>query len=260
MSRLMDRIRRRESPLFDFLYRTGKRLRGFEMPVWQPLARLLYAERAARVGIWRGFWRVAYWQPLFRSRCEPGGSVYIEGAGMPLVMGSPRIELGRGVRINAQTTIAAHADADGPTLRLGDGAYVGYQVGISVGSGVYIGNRVLMAARVFIAGYDGHPVDPLARARGARDAIAEPVEIGDDVWIGTAAVITKGVKIGRCAVVAANSVVTRDVPAGAIVGGNPARILRQLEGLPTAREIEAEMGPSGRAIPGSGINENESGP
>jgi acetyltransferase-like isoleucine patch superfamily enzyme len=53
------------------------------------------------------------------------------------------------------------------------------------------------------------------------------VTIGDDVWIGCNAVILPGVRIGRGAVVAAGSVVTRDVPEYAIVGGIPARILKQ---------------------------------
>jgi acetyltransferase-like isoleucine patch superfamily enzyme len=55
-------------------------------------------------------------------------------------------------------------------------------------------------------------------------AIAKPIVIEDDVWIGTHAVILPGVRIGRGAVVAAGAIVTRDVPAGVIVAGVPARI------------------------------------
>lgn len=234
-----DRIRRRDTPLYDWLYRMGKRARGSELPMWSPLARLLYAERRIRVGAWRNFWRLAYYQPLFRSRCEPGGSVYIEGAGMPLVMGAPRIRLGDRVRINAQTTLTAHRDCAAPSLVIGDDVYIGYQVGISIGSEVSIGNRVLIASRVFLAGYDGHPVDPLARARGDRDDVPPPLRIGDDVWIGSGAFISKGVTIGRCSIVAAHAVVTRDVPAGSIVGGNPAKVLRTLDELPGTDEVRA---------------------
>ena len=229
-ARLVEKIRRRETPLYDVLYRAAKAIRRFELPVFLPFARLLYAERILRIGIWRSFWRVVYYQPLFRSRCERGGrGLYLEGRGLPLVMGRPRIVLGDRVRINTITTITAHKDSDRPTLSIGDDVYIGSNVLLAVGSGLEIGDRVLIAARVFLAGYDGHPVDPIARSAGEADAVAGPLRIGDDAWIGTGAFIAKGVTVGRCAVVAANSVVTRDVPDGVIVGGNPARVIRSIE-------------------------------
>ena len=54
-----------------------------------------------------------------------------------------------------------------------------------------------------------------------------PVRIGNDVWIGAHAVVLKGVTIGDGAVIAAGAVVTKDVPAGVIAGGMPARVIRQ---------------------------------
>ena len=57
-------------------------------------------------------------------------------------------------------------------------------------------------------------------------SIAEPVVIGDDVWICGNVTICPGVKIGNKAVIAAGSVVTKDVPEGYLVGGNPAKIIR----------------------------------
>jgi acetyltransferase-like isoleucine patch superfamily enzyme len=229
-ARLVEKIRRRETPLYDALYRTAKAIRRFELPLFRPLARLLYAERTLRVGLWRSFWRVVYFQPLFRSLCEPGGrGLYLEGRGLPLVMGRPRIILGDRVRINTITTVSAHKDSDRPTLSIGDDVYIGSYSQIAIGSEVRIGSRVLIASGVFLAGYDGHPVDPIARSAGEADALAGPLSIGDDSWIGTGAFIAKGVTVGRCAVVAANSVVTRDVPDGAVVGGNPARVIRSIE-------------------------------
>lgn len=53
-----------------------------------------------------------------------------------------------------------------------------------------------------------------------------PIIIGDDVWIGTGAVITKGVKIGNGAVIGVNSLITKDVPENAIVAGNPAKVIK----------------------------------
>ena len=58
-----------------------------------------------------------------------------------------------------------------------------------------------------------------------------PVRVHKEAWIGTGAIILSGVTIGEGAVVAAGSVVTRDVPAGAIVAGNPARVIKQRNDL-----------------------------
>ncbi|NEE07867.1 sugar O-acetyltransferase, partial [Streptomyces sp. SID7499] len=56
-----------------------------------------------------------------------------------------------------------------------------------------------------------------------------PIVIEDDVWIGAAAVITQGVTVGAGAVVAAGAVVTRDVPAGTVVAGVPARVIKKID-------------------------------
>ncbi|GAA3979638.1 hypothetical protein GCM10022384_31340 [Streptomyces marokkonensis] len=91
--------------------------------------------------------------------------------------------------------------------------------GIRVGSGVMIAPKVSL-----ITG--GHPL-PLAERREYLSFA--PIVIGEDVWIGTAAVITQGVTIGAGAVVAAGAVVTRDVPAGTVVAGVPARVLKTID-------------------------------
>jgi acetyltransferase-like isoleucine patch superfamily enzyme len=91
---------------------------------------------------------------------------------------------------------------------------------------VQIGDRVRIApnVRFHAAGHD--PNDP-----HLGDAAATII-VEDDAWIGAAAIILPGVRVGSGAVVAAGSVVNRDVPANVIVGGVPARIIRQREAQP----------------------------
>ena len=92
---------------------------------------------------------------------------------------------------------------------------------------ISLGDYCLLAPGVVIIDNDSHPpvLDPVARRGTPRSA---PVRIGNNVWIGMRSLVTKGVTIGDNAIVAAHSVVTRDVPANTLVGGNPARVIREL--------------------------------
>jgi acetyltransferase-like isoleucine patch superfamily enzyme len=102
---------------------------------------------------------------------------------------------------------------------------------------VRIGKRVVVSYNVTIADSDFHPLDPEARRLDAianapygdkshRPAVVtKPVVIEDVAWIGIGAIILKGVQVGRGAKIGAGAVVTKDVPAGAVVVGNPARTI-----------------------------------
>jgi maltose O-acetyltransferase len=113
---------------------------------------------------------------------------------------------------------------------------VDYGFNITVGRGVFINFNcvILDVVQVVIGDFSqigpgvqimtaDHPRDPAERARGAE--FGRPISIGKNVWIGGGAQILPGVTIGDDALLGAGSVVTRDVPAGATVVGNPARIL-----------------------------------
>ncbi|MGX2993003.1 DapH/DapD/GlmU-related protein [Streptomyces sp. JNUCC 64] len=91
--------------------------------------------------------------------------------------------------------------------------------------GIRVGDRVMIAPKVSLV-TGGHPL-PLAERR--EYLTFAPIVIEDDVWIGTAAVITQGVTVGAGAVVAAGAVVTRDVPAGTVVAGVPARVIKTID-------------------------------
>lgn len=200
-------------------------MRTFEVPLIRPLHLALYYERRARLTAWEHVRRTAYYQPLFRARCDRSGRrLHLDG-GMPLVIGHLRIVVGDDVRISGTTTFSAARLAVDPVLAIGDHSYVGYQVMVAVGSRVSIGRHVLISNRVFLAGDDGHPMDPSQR-RSMPASGTGTIQIDDDVWIGEAAIILKDVRIGRAAVVAAGAVVTRDVPPFSVVAGNPARVVK----------------------------------
>jgi maltose O-acetyltransferase len=91
---------------------------------------------------------------------------------------------------------------------------------------VTIGDRVLFGPAVQLLAAT-HPLEAELRAQSLE--YAEPISIGDDVWLGGGAIVLPGVTIGDRAVVGAGSVVTRDVPADVVVAGNPARVIRSLE-------------------------------
>lgn len=105
------------------------------------------------------------------------------------------------------------------------GAYSGIGIRCRVRGPIRIGKDVMMGPDVVILGgnHQFDRIDIPMRLQG--HAHAEPVEIGDDVWIGTRAIILPERKIGRGAIVAAGAVVTKDVEPYAIVGGNPARVI-----------------------------------
>lgn len=102
---------------------------------------------------------------------------------------------------------------------------------------IEVGNRVLFGANVVVTDTDFHPLDAEARRRAPQDGAHAPVIIEDDVFVGTQALILKGVRIGRGAVIGAGAVVTRAVPAGAVVAGNPARVVGTAK--PSARQGES---------------------
>ena len=91
---------------------------------------------------------------------------------------------------------------------------------------VYIGNNVMIGPNTLITTV-GHPLSP--KGRRQYHAFAQPVRIGNDVWIGGNVTILPGVTIGNNVVVAAGAVVTKDVPDNTLVGGVPARKIKVIE-------------------------------
>jgi maltose O-acetyltransferase len=91
---------------------------------------------------------------------------------------------------------------------------------ITIGDDVQIGPDVQLLTPT-------HPVEPGPRRE--KWEAAEPITIGDNVWLGGGVIVCPGVSIGTNTVVGAGAVVTRDLPADVVAVGNPARVVRQLE-------------------------------
>lgn len=138
-------------------------------------------------------------------------------------MGRSQLLIGRGVQLADGARLFLH---DGE-ISIGERTFVGYGTIIAAQENITIGNDVLIAEYVTIRDQD-HAFGGAA-VTAQNGFTTAPVFIGENVWIGAKATITKGVKIGNNSVVGANSVVTHDVPACTVVAGNPARILRQIE-------------------------------
>lgn len=115
----------------------------------------------------------------------------------------------------------------GVNIYVGDNFYMNFDCVILDCARVDIGANVLCGPKVQI--YTAtHPLTARERATGLE--LAAPVRIGDNVWLGGGVIVCPGVSIGENTTIAAGSVVTRDVPAGVLAGGNPCRVLRELDG------------------------------
>ena len=139
--------------------------------------------------------RVELLKELFGST---GKSIYIE----------PTFRCDYGYNIHAGNNFYANFDCvilDVCEVRFGENCFVG--------PGVHIYTAT-------------HPLDPLERAAGAE--FGKPVTMGNNVWIGGRAVINPGVTVGDHVVIASGAVVTKDVPDNVVVGGNPAKIIKNI--------------------------------
>jgi acetyltransferase-like isoleucine patch superfamily enzyme len=202
--------------------------------------KVLATERFFRRLLLRNVMRAVYHQPVFRAMCvEAGHGLMLDpGTGVPVV-DAIDVVLGDRVHLSGLSTFAGAQRTDGRRARLvvGNDTYLGHRLMVTADDEVVIGSHVRVADDVYVCGYDAHPRDPLARRTHAG-----PVDYGgggrvvieDDVWICQGCLILKGVTVGRGAIVGAHSVVTKDVPAGAVVAGNPARIVGAASSPPRA--------------------------
>lgn len=113
----------------------------------------------------------------------------------------------------------------GCNIHIGEKFFANFNLTILDEAEVRIGDNCFIGPNVSIF-TACHPLDAASRDTGVE--WAEPVTIGDSVWIGGNATILPGVTIGDNVVIGAGSVVTRNIPSGVVVGGNPARIIKKV--------------------------------
>jgi len=132
-----------------------------------------------------------------------------------------RIELGRWSWLGHGTKIRCHEGV----VSIGAKTVLGQECTISAYQHVSIGRECVIADRVMLIDFD-HGTVEVERPIRLQGIYKRDVHVGNNVWIGYGACILRGVTVGDSAVIGTNSVVTKDVPANAVVGGVPARVLR----------------------------------
>jgi acetyltransferase-like isoleucine patch superfamily enzyme len=230
---LMVKLRRGEGPFWSRLKALALAVLRFHIPAGgflRPLFRCLYAVHVSLRAVFSFLARFFWYEPIFRSQCDRVGRNFLL-CEMPFIVGAGRIGIGDGVVFGGTVVFMfGNRGPRSPEVTIGDRTFLGHCVNLTLSDSIRIGDHCLIASGVQISDFDGHPVD--AARRRANEATPpegiRPVVIGDDVWIGSNALILKGVSIGDRSVVGAGAVVTRDVPPDVVVAGNPARIVKHL--------------------------------
>jgi acetyltransferase-like isoleucine patch superfamily enzyme len=165
--------------------------------------------------LWRRFLTRAGW------RWETDGPVFF-GKDLQIQVGKRgKVRFGRFVWIGDGTKIRCHEGE----VEIGDKTVLGQECTISAYKRVRIGEQCVIADRAMFIDFD-HGVVDVERPIRLQGIYMRPVEVGSNVWIGYGACALRGVRVGDNSVIGTNSVVTKDVPANAVVGGVPAKVLR----------------------------------
>jgi acetyltransferase-like isoleucine patch superfamily enzyme len=188
--------------------------------------RFLARNRMLRPRYARLFWRYL-WRRLLTTagwRWRSDGPFFL-GRDLELKI-EPRgeIRFGRFVWIGDRSKIRCHEGV----VEIGSKTVMGQECTISAYQRVRIGEECVIADRAMFIDFD-HGIVEVERPIRSQGIYKRDVEVGNNVWIGYGACILRGVSVGDNSVIGTNSVVTKDVPANAVVGGIPARIIRMRE-------------------------------
>jgi maltose O-acetyltransferase len=142
--------------------------------------------------------------------------------GRPAVSNDGRLTIGERVRLVSTVAQLELVTLPDGHLEIGDNVFINYGSSLVASNHVKIGNDVLIGTHVMVMDCDFHRVEDKTW-----DTTGMPITVEDRAWLGNRSIILKGVTIGHDAVVAAGSVVTRDVPPRTVVAGVPAKVVRE---------------------------------
>jgi acetyltransferase-like isoleucine patch superfamily enzyme len=243
LSEFVYKIRRAETPFYAFLFRMAKGLMATHLPVpgfLLPLFRLAYHFHFLVRGLYMRGMSFFYWEPLFRGRCERAGK-NLDVTLMPDISSNLQVFVGDNVRLNGKMGVSSGKGFKNPRLVLGDKVQMGHLVTMTINKEIVFEEGVMVASNCYFADSDAHPTDPIDRVSGkppSEDRVL-PIRICRNAWIGHSVHILKGVTVGEAAIVAACSVVVKDVPPYSVVAGNPAKVVASLP-----NPAETEMPPT----------------
>lgn len=143
-------------------------------------------------------------------------------SGKLTVKNKGRFVLGKNVSFHAKPLRSSISVEKQAELWVGDNVFFNYGLDIGCTKSIRIGSNTIIGPMVNIIDTNFHPVDMEDRSQ------SKDIVISDNVWIGRGAVILPGVTIGPNSVIAAGSIVTRDIPANVLAGGTPAKVIREL--------------------------------
>ncbi|OPX55591.1 transferase hexapeptide (six repeat-containing protein) [Oceanospirillum multiglobuliferum] len=218
------------NPIAKFIRNNWKQLNRIELPVIPVLHPLLFQVHRSISQLSHTLVSRLYWLPLFKSQIKGGKRLYLY-SGMPQILAPLQIQIGDDCRISGVSTFSGRwFSQKTPELIVGNNVDIGWQTTIAVADQVILEDNVRMAGKAFLAGYPGHPVDPIARAEGKPDLDSQTgtIHLKQNVWLGTGVTVLAGVTIGENSIIGSGSVVTKDIPANVIAAGNPAKVVRHL--------------------------------
>lgn len=159
----------------------------------------------------------------FRNAERLGGRVRVFGD--PKVVNNGTLRIGDNVRLCSEPVRTELGIDTGATMEIGSHTFINYGSSIGATLRVVIGSHCNIGSHVIIMDNDFHRLEPERRNERPESA---PVILEDNVWLGVRAVVLRGVTIGAGSVIAAGSVVVKDVPPRCLAGGVPAKVIREL--------------------------------
>ena len=225
-------LKHSKHPLAEVTYKRLKQWRNFEITAPHTVLVVLYHSYIFFRSLLANGARIFFWTPLIKGRLNSvGKNLYLYG-GLPHVSGPLRVKIGSDCRISGQTTFSGRTSgAIEPVLTVGNNVDIGWMTTVAVGGETVLGDNVRIAGRCLLLGYPGHPLDAKARAAGfpETDDQVGNIILENDVWLATGVSVLAGVRIGKGSIVAAGSVVTKDLPANVLAAGVPAKVIRALD-------------------------------